>query len=168
MVRYIKSVVDQAGGTEKFAEHCRDHDVKLNLGSPPFICLLPVRQPSPTKFNLSLVGSPLEAGDLIFSLQIKWGPIMLFCLKIIILSVDLIYLIVGYSPSGLYLDLDNIHAVLNIPAGLVGIYCYNIYLGPTSQFLGDSSKKHLGTILLMEYVLFDVLRLFYVFLAGSP
>ena len=51
MVRYIKSVVDQAGGTEKFAQHCRDHDVKLNLGSPPFICLLPVRQPSPTKFN---------------------------------------------------------------------------------------------------------------------
>ena len=102
------------------------------------------------------------------SLQIKWGPIVLFCFKIIILSVDLIYLIVGYSPSGLYLDLDNIHAVLNIPAGLVGIYCYNIYLAPTSQFLGESSRKHLGTILLMEYVLFDVLRLFYVFLAGSP
>ena len=83
MVRYIKSVVDQAGGTEKFAQHCRDHDVKLNLGSPPFICLLPVRQPSPTKFNLSLVGSPLEAGDLKFSLQsrfeskiplpVRWG-----------------------------------------------------------------------------------------------
>ena len=91
---------------------------------------------------------------------------MLFCLKIIILSVDVIYLLVGYSPSGYYLDLDNIHAVLNIPAGLLGIYCYNIYLGPTSQFLGENSRKHLGPILLMEYVLFDVLRLFYVFLAG--
>ena len=91
---------------------------------------------------------------------------MLFCLKIIILSVDLIYLLVGYSPSGYYLDLDNIHAVLNIPAGLLGIYCYNIYLGPTGQFLGENSRKHLGPILLMEYVLFDVLRLFYVFLAG--
>lgn len=92
---------------------------------------------------------------------------MLFSLKIIILSVDLIYLIVGYTPSGSFLHLDNIHAVLNIPAGLLGIYCYNIFLGPTSQYLGDSSRRHLGTILLMEYVLFDVLRLFYVFLAGE-
>ena len=92
---------------------------------------------------------------------------MLFSLKMIILSVDLIYLIVGYTPSGSYLHLDNIHAVLNIPAGLLGIYSYNIFLGPSSQYLGDSSRKHLGTILLMEYVLFDVLRLFYVFLAGE-
>ena len=92
---------------------------------------------------------------------------MLFSLKIIILSVDLIYLIVGYTPSGSYLHLDNIHAVLNIPAGLLGIYCYNIFLGPSSQYLGARSRKHLGTILLMEYVLFDVLRLFYVFLAGE-
>ena len=92
---------------------------------------------------------------------------MLFSLKVIILSVDLIYLLVSYTPSGSYLALDNTHAVLNIPAGLVGIYCYNIYLGPTSQFLGGSGRKHLGTILLMEYVLFDVLRLFYVFLAGE-
>ena len=92
---------------------------------------------------------------------------MLFCLKIIILSVDLIYLMVGYTPTGSYLDLDNLHAVLNIPAGLLGIYCYNIYLGPTSQFLGERNRRHLGPILLMEYVLFDVLRLFYVFLAGQ-
>ena len=92
---------------------------------------------------------------------------MLFCLKIIILSVDLIYLMVGYTPTGSYLDLDNLHAVLNIPAGLLGIYCYNIYLGPTSQFLGERNRRHLGPILLMEYVLFDVLRLFYVFLAGN-
>ena len=92
---------------------------------------------------------------------------MLLSMKMIILTVDLIYLIVGYTPSGSYLDLDNLHAVLNIPAGLLGIYCYNILLGPTSQYLGTSSRKHLGTILLMEYVLFDVLRLFYVFLAGE-
>ena len=99
--------------------------------------------------------------------QIKWGPIFLFCLKIIILSVDLIYLIVSYTPTGIYLHVDNIHAVLNIPAGLIGIYCYNIYLGPIGQYLGDSSRKHMGTILLMEYILFDVLRLFYVFLSGE-
>ena len=76
-------------------------------------------------------------------------------------------MIVGYIPTGYYLHVDNIHAVLNIPAGLTGIYCYNIYLPPLSQYLGDSNRKHLGTILLMEYVLFDVLRLFYVFLAGD-
>ena len=92
---------------------------------------------------------------------------MLFSLKVIILSVDLIYLLVSYTPSGSYLALDNTHAVLNIPAGLLGIYCYNIFLGPTSQYLGESSRRHLGTILLMEFVLFDVLRLFYVFLAGE-
>ena len=30
-----------------------------------------------------------------------------------------------------------------------------------------SSKRHLGPIILMEFILFDVLRLFFVFLAGT-
>ena len=55
MVRYIKSVVDLAGGTEKFSMFCADHDININLGSPPFVCLLPLRQPSATKLRLSLV-----------------------------------------------------------------------------------------------------------------
>ena len=60
LVRYIKSVMDLAGGTEKFAQHCRDEEISLNLGSPPFLCLLPLKQPAPTKLNLSLVRRPVE------------------------------------------------------------------------------------------------------------
>ena len=51
--------------------------------------------------------------------------------------------------------------------GLFGIYFYNIYLGMFSEVLKNSSKRHLGPIILMEFILFDVLRLFFVFLAGT-
>ena len=57
-----------------------------------------------------------------------WGPSILLGVKVVILAVDLIHLLIGYTPSGYYLDVDNIHNILSIPAGLIGIYCFNIYV----------------------------------------
>ena len=56
-----------------------------------------------------------------------WGPSILLGVKIAILAVDLIHLLIGYKPSGYYLDVDNIYNILNIPAGLIVIYFLNIY-----------------------------------------
>lgn len=86
----------------QFVENCLIENIPINFGSPPFFCLLPLKQPMPTKRMISLT---------------KWGPIFLFCVKISILSVDLIYFILDYHQSGYYLDLDNIHYILSIPAG---------------------------------------------------
>ena len=35
------------------------------------------------------------------------------------------------------------------------------------ELLKDNNKRHLGPILLMEFILFDVLKIFFVFLAGT-
>ena len=51
--------------------------------------------------------------------------------------------------------------------GLLGIYCFNIFLSVFNSLLENNKKKHLGTILLMEFILFDVLRIFFVFLSGT-
>lgn len=66
-----------------------------------------------------------------------------------------------------YLDVDNIHYILSIPAGLLGIYGFNILLNMFNGLLENNIKKHLGSILLIEYILFDVLRIFFLFLSGT-
>ena len=42
-----------------------------------------------------------------------------------------------------------------------------MFLGIFSQLLQDSNKRHLGPILLLEFILFDVLRIFFVFQSGT-
>ena len=104
IVQYVQFVTQEMGGVDQLITFCHNNNIVYNLGSPPFVCLMPLKQPAPTRFLMSLA---------------KWGPIMLFCVKISILSVDIIYLLLNYHPSGWYLDVDNIHYVLSIPAGKI-------------------------------------------------
>lgn len=152
IVQFIGHIIDTSGGMSQFVENCLIENIPINFGSPPFVCLLPLKQSMPTKRSISLI---------------KWGPIFLFCVKISILSVDLIYFILDYHQSGYYLDLDNIHYILSIPAGLLGIYGFNILLNMFNVLLKSNTKRHLGSILLVEYILFDVLRIFFLFLSGT-
>lgn len=103
IVQFIGYIIDTSGGMSQFVENCLIENIPINFGSPPFFCLLPLKQPLPTKRKISLT---------------KWGPILLFCVKISVLSVDLIYFILDYHQSGYYLHVDNIHYILSIPAGL--------------------------------------------------
>ena len=123
----------------------------LAVGSSSFLCLLPCNNQRVTKNRLSLV---------------MWGPSILLGVKIAILAVDLIHLLIGYKLSGYYLDVDNIHKILNIPAGLIAIYFLNIYISIINECLQGNTKRLLGTILLVEYILFDCLRLFFIFLTS--
>lgn len=102
IVQYVQYVTLEMGGLSQLISFCHSHNILYNLGSPPFICFMPLKQPTPSKFLMSVA---------------KWGPIMLFCVKISILSVDIIYILLNYHPSGWYLDVDNIHYVISIPAG---------------------------------------------------
>ena len=49
----------------------------------------------------------------------------------------------------------------------MGIYGFNILLNMFNGVLKTNTKRHLGSILLMEYILFDVLRIFFLFLSGT-
>ena len=96
----------QCGGKDVVTFYCIERDLPLAVGSPPFICLLSCNNQRINKNRLSLV---------------MWGPSILLGVKIAILAVDLIHHLIGYEPSGYYLDVDNIHNILNIPAGLIAI-----------------------------------------------
>lgn len=51
--------------------------------------------------------------------------------------------------------------------GLIGIYCYNIFIGIFNEVLKNDTRRFMGPVLLMIFILFDVLRLFFVFLVGA-
>jgi len=152
MVKVVRYITSLHGGTERLSSYCQQRNLTLNLGAAPLICFLPFKRPIPTKKSLSLI---------------KWGPIFLLCVKVTTLSVDLIYLAFDYHQSGWYLDVDNIHYILFIPSEIIGSYCFNIYLGLFGELLKNSNKRHLGAILLIEFILFDALRVFFIFLSGS-
>jgi len=95
------------------------------------------------------------------------GPSILLCVKVLILAVDLIHLLLGYIPSGYYLSIDNVHNILSIPSGLFAIYCFNIYMSIISECLQGNTKRLLGKILLVQFILFNCLRLFFIFLTGT-
>lgn len=152
LVKFLQFSSTLCGGKDNLVLYCADRDLLLPIGSPPFVCLLPCTKPSVTKYKLSLV---------------MWGPSILFGLKVGILAVDLLHLFIGYTPSGYFLDVDNIGNILNIPAGLGAIYCFNIYVSIINECLVDNTKRLLGTVILVEYILFDCLRLFFIFLTGT-
>jgi hypothetical protein len=149
--KFLQFSLAQCGGKDEVTFYCTDRDLPLAVGSPPFICLLPCNNQRVTKNRLSLV---------------MWGPSILVGVKISILAVDLIHLLIGYKPSGYYLDVDNIYNILSIPAGLFAIYFLNIYISIINECIQGNTKRLLGTILLVEYILFDCLRLFFIFLTG--
>lgn len=98
----MNHIILECGGVGGLVTSCRQRSIPLNLGSAPLLCLVPLRQPAPSKLSLSLA---------------KWGPVFLVCVKVSALSVDLIYLALDFHQSGYYLDVDNIHYILSIPAG---------------------------------------------------
>ena len=150
-MKYLKFTLDLCSGKNAITKYCKEKEIPLQIGAPPFVCLQPCSNVQLTKKRLSVV---------------LWGPRFLLSIKCLIFTVDVVHLLVGYTPSGFYLDVDNIHNILNIPAGLLGIYCFNIYMGILNECLSGNSKRVLGSILLVEFILFDVLRLFFIFLTG--
>lgn len=102
MLQYIRFVITGRGGSRMLAQYCRDHEIPFNTGSAPFVCFMICTKPAPSPMKLALA---------------KWGPVFLFCVKVSILSVDIIFLLLDYHQSGWYLDVDNIHYILSIPAG---------------------------------------------------
>ena len=103
IIQFIRFVIMGLGGSRKLAKYCRDQQIPFNIGSAPFVCFMACTNPPPSPMKLSLA---------------KWGPIFLFCVKVSILSVDIIFLLLNYHQSGWYLDVDNIHYILSIPAGM--------------------------------------------------
>jgi len=131
---------------------CNKSDVRLPIGSPPFVCLLPFPQPEINSKNFKLM---------------VLAPKLLFFYKILIFGVEIIYTIVGYQPSGDFVALDNLHNIIGIPVGLITIYFYTMFNFVMNKVMVDNTKRFVGVILLLEFILFDCMRLFFIFLTGT-
>ena len=94
------------------------------------------------------------------------APKLLLLYKSLIFCVEIVYLLVGYTPSGDFVSLDNIHNILGIPVGLVTIYFYTMFNFVMNKVMAGNSKRFIGVILLLEFILFDCTRLFFIFLTG--
>lgn len=140
------------GGDEAIVTFCREHKVLLPIGSPPLVCFLPCRKPQLTRARFALVA---------------FMPHVLLAYKLLILTVDVLLLIIGHKNSGNFLALDNLHNVVAFPVGLIGIYCYTMFNFLMNDCLEGNSKRFLGIVLLLQFILFDCLRLFFVFLTGT-
>jgi len=152
LVKFLQLSLTLCGGQDGLISSCAHKGILLPVGSPPIVCLLPCTKPAITKYNLSWV---------------MLGPFVLLGAKALILVVDLIYLSVDYTPSGEFVSFDNIHNLLAFPVGLGAIYCLNIYLVIINDCLAGNSKRLIGLVLVLEFILFDCLRLFFIFLTGT-
>jgi len=152
LVKIIQLSVLLCGGHDNLVNICRKRNTKLPIGSPPFVCLLPFRKPKVSRMNLNLM---------------IFAPALLLAVKIIILVIDLIFLCIGYIPSGDFIAYDNLHHIIAFPVGLFAIYCYTMFNFIMNDCLEGNSKRFLGIILLLEFILFDCLRLFFIFLTGT-
>jgi len=140
------------GGDSSIVSYCQERKILLPIGAPPLVCLLPAPKPQVTRTNFALVA---------------FMPKLLLAFKVLLLTVDLVYLGIGYQPSGNFLAIDNLHNVLSFPVGLIAIYAYTIFNFLMNDCLEGNSKRFLGIILLLEFILFDCLRLFFIFLTGT-
>ena len=130
---------------------CNKGNVRLPIGSPPFVCLLPFPQPEISTKNFKLM---------------VLAPKLLFFYKILIFGVEIIYIVVGYQPSGDFVAVDNLHNIIGIPVGLITIYFYTMFNFVMNKVMVDNTKRFVGVILLVEFILFDCMRLFFIFLTG--
>jgi len=152
LVKFIQLSILLCGGHDNLVSLCRKRNTKLPIGSPPFICLLPCRKPKVSRMNLNLM---------------IFAPALLLVVKIIILVIDLFFLCIGYIPSGNFIAYDNLHHIIAFPVGLFAIYCYTMFNFIMNDCLEGNNKRFLGIILLLEFILFDCLRLFFIFLTGT-
>ena len=151
LVKFLQFSLTLCGGREGVVSYCNGKNILLPIGSPPLVCFFPCKKPKVTKKSLSLV---------------ILGPYFLLFIKSLILCVDIIYLAIDYIPEDNFLSLDNLHNILSFPVGLVAIYCLNIYLVIINDCLTGNNKRFLGLVLLLEFILFDCLKLFFIFLTG--
>jgi len=152
LVKFLQLTLAMCGGADTVLQHCKERDTGLPIGSPPLVCLLPFKRPAVSGGHLSLV---------------CLAPSLLLLTKVTILGIEVAYLALGYTRGGKFLAWDNSHNLASLPAGILGIYFYNIYMTIISGCMGDHQKRHLGIILLLQYILFDCLKLFTIFLTGT-
>jgi len=152
LVKFIEFITVLCGGQEAIVNFCRENKILLPIGSPPIICLMPCRRPPVTLSRLS---------------AISFIPGLLFCFKVSILAIDVTLLLIGHQSSGNFFAYDNLHNIASFPVGLLAIYCYNMVMFIVSECLPGKSQKFLGIILLIMFILFDCLRLFFIFLEGT-
>ena len=152
LVQFTSLCVKICEGRGTIISFCDKNNVRLPIGSPPFVCLLPLAQPAinPVNFNLMVL-----------------APKLLLLYKLLILGVEIIYLATGYQPSGDFVSLDNLHNVIGIPVGLITIYFYTMFNFVMNNVMAGNSKRFIGVILLVEFILFDCSRLFFIFLTGK-
>jgi len=152
LVQFTSLCVKICDGRGTIISFCDKNNVRLPIGSPPFVCLLPLAQPAinPVNFNLMVL-----------------APKLLLLYKLLILGVEIIYLATGYQPSGDFVSLDNLHNVIGIPVGLITIYFYTMFNFVMNNVMAGNSKRFIGVILLVEFILFDCSRLFFIFLTGT-
>lgn len=152
LVQFTQLCVKLCDGPGTIITFCDKNDVRLPIGSPPFVCLLPLSPPAISQINFNLM---------------VLAPKLLFVYKSLILCVEIIYLVLGYQPSGDFVSLDNLHNVIGIPVGLITIYFYTMFNFVMNNVMAGNSKRFIGVILLVEFILFDCARLFFIFLTGE-
>jgi len=152
LVKFTQLSILLCGGQENIVSFCRKRKIMLPIGSPPFICLLPCRKPGVSRLNLNLM---------------VFAPFLLLIVKIVILCIELAFLLIGYQPSGDFIAYDNLHNIIAFPVGLFAIYCYTMFNFIMNDCLEGNNKRFLGIVLLLEFILFDCLRLFFIFLTGT-
>ena len=151
MVKFVDFITALLGGQESIVKYCRERKILFPIGSPPLVCLLPCRKPTLTPSFLSAVA---------------FGPSILFCFKISVLAIDVTLYLLGHTTSGDFFSYDNIHNIASFPVGILTIYCYNIILFLVSECAPGNIQKFLGIVLLILFILFDCLKLFFIFLTG--
>merc|ERR1712106_332689 len=152
LVKFTQLSILLCGGQENIVSFCRKRKIMLPIGSPPFICLLPCRKPGVSRSNLNLM---------------VFAPFLLLIVKILILCIELVFLLIGYTPSGDFIAYDNLHNIIAFPVGLFTIYCYTMFNFIMNDCLEGNNKRFLGIVLLLEFILFDCLRLFFIFLTWA-
>jgi len=152
LVKFVTLCVILCEGEKSIVNICKDKDIKLPIGSPPFVCLLPLSKPEISSRNVKLM---------------VVAPKFLFLYKSLILCVEIIYIVLGYESSGDFFNLDNLHNIIGIPVGLITIYFYTMFNFVMNTVMEGNSKRFIGVILLLEFVLFDCTRLFFIFLTGT-
>ena len=149
LVQFVSLSVNQCEGKQQIVNFCNKNKIKLPIGSPPFVCFLACPAPNISSGNLNLM---------------VLAPKLLLIYKSVILCVEIVYTTVGYVPSGDFFNMDNLHNIIGIPVGLITIYLYTMYNVVIARVM--EKKKFIGVILLLEFILFDCTRLFFIFLTG--
>lgn len=152
LVSFVQLCINLCSGVESIVHSCSKTGTLLPIGAPPFICLLPCRNPTVSKAHVKMM---------------LFAPCLLLLAKVVVFIADLVLVFGSPTRTVDFFSLSNIHNLVAFPVGLVAIYFYTMFNILMNSCLQDNSKRFLGVILLAEFVLFDCLRLFFIFLTGT-